>query len=209
MAGHDEHDQLLTKARDGDRKALVALLEAMGPRVRARIEPKIPPTLRSSVDADDVMQVTYLEAVTRIDKFTTGGSSAFLAWLTRLADNNLTDAIRWLQSAKRPSPSRRVSARSADDSASDFLGMLGVQTATPSRDAARGEAGRWLDAALASLPADYEKVVRLYDLEGKSPPEVAEAMGRSQGAMWMLRARAHERLKEAMGPAGRFFSQQG
>ncbi|MFN0132844.1 MAG: RNA polymerase sigma factor [Phycisphaerales bacterium] len=209
MPEHDEHDHLLTKARGGDRKALVALLEALGPRVRARVEHKIPATLRSSVDADDVMQVTYLEAVTRIDKFTSGGASGFLAWLTRLAENNLTDAIRWLESAKRPSPSRRLGPRGGDDSASDFLGMLGVQTATPSRDAARGEAARWLDRALATLPSDYEKVVRLYDLEGKRPQEVAEALGRSQGAVWMLRARAHDRLKEALGPAGRFFSQQG
>ncbi|MBL9031973.1 MAG: sigma-70 family RNA polymerase sigma factor [Phycisphaerae bacterium] len=209
MSEAHDHDALLTKAREGDRKSLVALLEALGPRVRARIEPKIPPALRPAVDADDVMQVTYLEAVTRIEKFASGGSSAFLAWLTRLAENNLTDAIRWLEAAKRPSASRRVVAKASDDSASDFLGMLGVHTATPSRDAARGEAARWLDAALASLPGDYEKVVRLYDLEGRSPQEVAEAMGRSPGAMWMLRARAHERLKEAMGPAGRFFSQPG
>ncbi len=86
--------------------------------------------------------------------------------------------------------------------------MLSATNTTPSRHAARTEATKHLDAALKSLPPDYEKVVRLYDLDGKAMDEVAKELGRSEGAAFMLRARAHDRLKEAMGPAGNFFSQQ-
>ena len=66
-----------------------------------------------------------------------------------------------------------------------------------------------LEGALGALPPDYEKVVRMYDLEGKPVREVAAALKRSEGAVWMLRARAHERLKEIMGEAGKFFSMPG
>ena len=52
-------------------------------------------------------------------------------------------------------------------------------------------------------------VVRLYDIEGRSGPEVATTMGRSRGAVVMLRARAHDRLAELLGSGSKFFSDSG
>jgi RNA polymerase sigma-70 factor (subfamily 1) len=212
-----DHETLLTKARAGDRAALVSLLEALGPQVRQRIAAKIPPTLRAQLDEDDVMQVTYLEAVLRLDRFTGGGATGFLAWLSRLAENNLIDAVRAMESAKRPDPSKRVSTGGGGggggggnngESTVALVELLGATTSTPSRHAAKGEAARFLEAALITLPPDYQKVVRLYDLEGKAPKDVAAEMQRSQGAVFMIRARAHERLRDALGGGGgtRFFS---
>ena len=48
--------------------------------------------------------------------------------------------------------------------------------------------------------------MRLYDLECQPPQQVAEALGRSVGAVHMLRARAHDRLRELLGSASKFFS---
>lgn len=201
-----EHEQLLAKALSGDRQALVTLLEQLGPVTRTRIEHKITPPWNAMLDADDVMQVTYMEVVTRLPTFKTGGASGFLAWLNRMAENNLIDAVRALESSRRPGPSKRVTPISPDDSSDMFLQFIGATSATPSRDAAKGEAGRIIESALRHLPPDYEKVVRLYDLEGKSIAEVAAALGRSEGATWMLRARAHDRLREHLGGQDRFFS---
>jgi RNA polymerase sigma-70 factor (ECF subfamily) len=206
MPSPQDEGALLSKAMSGDRTALAALLESVGPRVRARIEQKITGHLRSCLDADDVMQVTYLEAVLRLNRFKTGGVDGFLAWLSRLAETNFIDAIRALEAAKRPGPSRRVTAVNQQESMAAFVEALGATSTTPSRFAARGEGVRYLEAALQNLPPDYEKVVRMYDLDGKGIAEVAAALGRSEGAAWMLRARAHDRLREAMGPANRFFS---
>ncbi len=201
-----EHEQLLAQAIKGDRPALVKLLEQLGPITRARIEHKITPPWNAMLDADDVMQVTYMEVVTRLSTFRAGGASGFLAWLTRMAENNLIDAVRALESSRRPGPSKRITPVSPEDSSDMFLQLIGITSATPSRDAATDEAGRYLEAALRALPPDYEKVVRMYDLEGKSITEVAAALGRSEGATWMLRARAHDRLREGLGGEERFFS---
>lgn len=209
MARNDA-ETLLKKAMDGDRAALVDLLEQVGPQVRARIAPKVSGHLQTSVDVDDLMQVTYIEAVTRLDHFKGGGASGFLAWLTRLAENNLIDAVRALEAARRPDPHKRVSiARNSEQSMIALVEVLGITTTTPSRHAAMGEGLRALNVALSQLPPDYEKVVRMYDLEGRPVEEVASEMGRTQGAVYMLRARAHERLKELMGPAAKFFSTPG
>lgn len=203
-------EKLVERATHGDSGALVALLEACAPRVRARIEARIAPHLRASLDADDVMQVTFIEAVMRISRFQDGGASGFQAWLGRLAENNLIDAIRSLEAARRPDPARRVTSgpRAGHESMLALIDMLSGSMTTPSRHAAKGEAISHLELALRSLPKDYERVIRMYDLEGRPMEEVAAQMGRSEGAGYMLRARAHDRLREAMGPAGNFFSQQ-
>jgi RNA polymerase sigma-70 factor (ECF subfamily) len=205
--GVSEQDRLLERARGGDREALVSLLEEMGPVVRARLSPKLRGRHQSMIDADDVMQVTYMEAVTRLERFTEGGAESFLAWLTKLAENNLTDAVRALEAAKRPNPKNRlVSSGSREESALTLVEMLGATYTTPSRAAACAEAKGFIDRALEKLPPDYARVIRLYDLAGKSPAEVAAEMGRSEGAVFMLRARAHDRLRETIGTESMFFT---
>ncbi|MBX3410150.1 MAG: sigma-70 family RNA polymerase sigma factor [Phycisphaeraceae bacterium] len=210
MAAHADADRLLERALAGDREALVSLLESCAAVIRPGIERGINPSMRSLLDADDVMQVTFIEAVMRLDQFKGGGAQGFQAWLNRLAQNNLIDAVRGLEAARRPDPSRRVRGpAAAADSMVDLVDLLGANSMTPSVDAARGEAARHIETALTRLPRDYERVVRLYDLEGRTMAEVARELGRTEGASFMLRARAHERLRELMGSSGNFFTHAG
>lgn len=202
---------LALRAVDGDEEALCELLRRCGERVRIRLKHKIGPQWRSSIDEDDVMQVSYLEAFLLVHKFSPRGEGAFEAWLTQIAENNLRDALRGLQAAKRPDPRNRVGVRSAgsDESMVALVELLGAHTATPSRDAARNEHGSVLQRTLGELPPDYERVVTMYDLEGKSAQEVADHLGRSTGAIYMLRARAHDRLRELMGSESQYFTDAG
>lgn len=204
----DQLKSLLIKAQAGDRSALVALLEELAPPIRARIESRISPAMRRCLEADDVMQVTYLEAVLRLDQFRTGGTAGFRAWLGRLAENNLIDAIRALEAAKRPNPHHRATrGGGGSDSAVALIEQLGASgDGTPSRVVARDEAVKLMERLLDGLPPDYQRVVRMYDLEGRPIAQVACELGRSEGAVYMLRARAHDRLREAMGPASKFFT---
>ena len=93
-----------------------------------------------------------------------------------------------------------------DDSYITLLEVLGRTSTTPSRHAARREIADIVRSALDKLPADYARAVRLYDLEGRSSEEVAATLGRSVGAVHMLRARAHDRLCELLGSESKFFS---
>lgn len=195
---------LLTAAVRGDANALCRLLAETGPAVAARLD--IAAEWRPLVDADDVMQVTYLEAFLRISDLRAGTPAAFVAWVTRIAQNNLRDAIKELQRAKRPDPRRRVTAAAGDESVSGLLEALGGTASTPSQAVAGRELVRLTRSAVSELPRDYRTVVELYDLEGRSSQEVAQMMGRSEGAIFMLRARAHDCLRQALESDSRFFS---
>ena len=203
----DSEDELANRAIGGDMSALTSLLEQNYGAVRAMLN--IDQKWASVLDPDDVLQVTCLEAFLQIGKFKAEGAGAFLRWLNRIAQNNLCDAVRELSTVKRSPPGQRIGAGNHQDSASDLLANLGMTTTTPSRIAASAEIRNAISAAIALMPPDYGTAVRLYDLEGKSIGDVAAAMGRSTGAVHMLRTRAHEHLREILGSDSAFFSHCG
>lgn len=191
------YEDEIKKAAQGDEEALALLLRRHGPGVRAMISTAIGRQWQSILEADDVMQVTYLEAFLRIDRFEFRGENSFPAWLSQIARNNLRDAIDELSRLKRPQPENRVVA-SSDESAVRLVEQLGCTTTTPSRHAGKREVAHAVESAINGLPDDYAQVVRLYDIEGRNARDVAAALGRSEGAIYMLRARAHDRLREAL-----------
>lgn len=200
-------DKLVERAVKGDQDALSELLSQHSAEVRRHIGTSIGKHWQSVIDEDDVMQVTFLEAFDHIHLLNNRTMVGFTAWMRRIADNNLRDAIRALEADKRPDPRKRaVPTRSTTTSAA-FVEMLGMTNTTPSRVAARDEAETALDRALANLPPDYATVIKMYDLQGHSVEEVSATLKKSQGAVYMMRARAHDRLRELMGSPSQFFSQ--
>ena len=119
----------------------------------------------------------------------------------------MLDAVRLLEADKRGGGRRAVF--SADASRAELLDALGAGGPTASRVAATREAVAALEAAVESLPPLQREVVRKYDLEGMSVEEVAGAVGKSTGAVFMLRARAHRALCERMGTVSRYLSGAG
>ncbi|MEX2081190.1 MAG: sigma-70 family RNA polymerase sigma factor [Dehalococcoidia bacterium] len=196
-------EQLVPRAVAGDEAALSALLECNGAQVRSALHRSYHRRLSGQVDLDDVMQVTYLEAFLRVRDFVPAGPNSFRAWLGRIAENNLRDAIRKSDALDRH---RSHGALSPCDQSGPASFDPSTGSHTPSRVAGRDEAEGLLEAALRQLPEDYERVLRLYDLAGYSGPQVARQIGRSHGAVKMLVARARDRLSELLGSGSKYFS---
>lgn len=197
----ESKDELLSRAVAGDRAAMSTLLERSCCVVRRELSRAIDHKWRSVLDIDDVMQVTCLEAFLRIGQFKPQNKRTFEAWLKRIAENNLKDAIKELGRQKRPQPGARILPPRDDDSC---LSLFELLDGTPSQHVIRKERCAMLMAAISRLPPDYERVVGLYDLGGLPVSEVAAALGRSEGAVYMLRSRAHERLRELLSSASPF-----
>jgi RNA polymerase sigma-70 factor (ECF subfamily) len=198
----EPESRLIEQAVQGDRDALTQLLHKYGPQIRQHLH--INRTCRSALDADDVLQVTYLEAFLRIRHLITREPAAFAAWLRTIAENNLRDAIRELGRDKRANPGRRVRSLTPDESTALLLERVARTSMTASRIVAGKESQEALRQAIAQLPQTHQTVVEMYDLEGNSPAKVARALHRSVGAIHMLRARAHDRLREILGSESRF-----
>lgn len=192
------------RAADGDGEALAELLEQAGPTLHKDIARRLGGRHAGLVDADDVLQLTCLEAFLRVRAFVWQGPASFPAWLRRIAENNLRDATRASERDKRRPPGARARPLSLDDSCAQLVEELTAPHTTASRRLTRQESIELMHRALERLPADYATVIRLCELEELSGPEVAERMRRSQGAVRMLLARARERLAELLGSESRF-----
>lgn len=191
-----EQQESVRRAVHGDKDALGELLACFGPQVESSLS--ISPVWRGRLDAADVMQVTYLEAFLQIGRFDPARPETFRGWLQRMAENNLRDAIRGLEARKSPSPRRQLDAYGGNTGLALF-DVLTAGVGTPSHAARGQEASDRLHQALRRLPTDYAQAVQLYDLDGQPVEQVAAALGRSAGAVYMLRARAHERLRDLLG----------
>jgi RNA polymerase sigma factor (sigma-70 family) len=199
-------DSLIDMAVRGDREALANLLQQYGPGLREGLRGKIPQRWQALLSEDDIMQQTYADAVWGIRGFVSGNGSTFPGWLATLRNNNLRDAIEGLKALKRGGGCRQVGTDPGDQSYHVLIDVLASASKTPSRCASREEARGHLARAIQQLPEDYRQTVQMYDLEGRPVAEVAAALKRSPGAVFMLRARAHSRLVDLMGPASAYFS---
>jgi len=199
-------NDLLTRATDGDPDALALLLERHGPTVRKTLVGKISARWQSVLSEDDVMQQTYADAFQDIGRFVPQGDGSFVAWLTKMANRSLLDGVKMLEREKRGGKRRQVKARDCNESSMALYELVGKTSSTPSRHAARDEARDALARAIQKLPTAYREVVRSYDLDGQPVQQVADALKRSCGAVFMLRARAHAHLREMMGAASDYLS---
>lgn len=197
--------ELVQHAIGGDRAALTELFERHGPTVRQSVAKQIPKRWQSLLCEDDVMQQTYADAFRGIERFVATENGSFAGWLDSLAHCNLQDAIRMFRAGKRPDR-HVVHTGRVDGSFVALCELLSGSGSTPSGHFAREEARTDLEQAMEELPSDYRRVVSMYDLEARTIQQLMEALNRSAGAVYMLRARAHDRLREILGSASNFFT---
>jgi len=202
----DEACSLIHRAVSGDADALAAILKECAPQIRASVAGQIPARWQSVLSVDDVLQQTYADAFLSVSRFDPDEDGAFAGWLQRIAQCNLRDAIRMLKAVKRGGRRVRVEFHDPAKTAAALISMLSDSGTTPSKGATDEEAASHLDHALSQLPPSYRLVVQLYDLEEVDVDTVAERLDRSCGAVYMLRARAHDRLRELLGDSSKFFT---
>ncbi len=176
--GDPSPEQLLARARAGDRAAFDALVRSLHGRVFAY-------ALRALGDeaaAVDVAQETFVRAWRYRASFDPGAGSA-RAWLFAIAANRVREA-----------------GRARGRAALDLEAAEGVPAGDPdalealARGALRAEVAR----AVAALPQEQREVVSLKYLAELSFPEVARALGCSVGAAKMRALRARDALARAL-----------
>jgi RNA polymerase sigma-70 factor (ECF subfamily) len=210
MSDVETERRLVAAAMGGDVLALEQLLCAHLTPLERYIDPKIPPDIRRHVGTDDVLQEILAQAFRNIHRYEHRGDSGFLAWLKAIADHRLTDILKRLRRKKRGGDHNRLSKAdmAGPTSSANLIDQVCQDNHLPDDSAARREAEKAIQVALAGLPADQRDAIRANLLEGKSIEEVAQQMGRTADAVRGLVHRGKKKLAEAMGRSSQWFTKR-
>jgi RNA polymerase sigma-70 factor (ECF subfamily) len=176
----DRDADLVEALRRQETGAIEALIALYGDRVY-RLAVRI---TGNQHDAEEVVQDAFLSVVRKIDTFR--GDSAFGSWVYRILSNGAYEKIR-----------RRLRALdnvSLDEALPPFdengrhAGLISDWSSDIDDPAVQAELRAVLSSAVSELPAHYRAVTVLYDVEGLSMAEVADALGISIPA---AKTRAH------------------
>jgi RNA polymerase sigma-70 factor (ECF subfamily) len=166
---------LVQRAKDGDARALEALLARHSPKVE-RLARQV---LRDPDDASDAAQEALAKVCVRLKQFR--GGSQFSTWLHRIVINTCLDAAE--RRKARATEPLGEHLQSGDDLA---------------HAAGNSELRRELCTALAGVSHEQAQVVLLKDALGYSFEEIAEAAGMPVGTAKCHAHRGRARLSERL-----------
>ncbi len=172
---------LVSRAREGDRRALDVLVERHAPRVN-RIASQVIGDLE---EARDAAQESLVKLCTRLRQFR--GEAQFGTWLHRLVVNTCRDRLA-RQRVRQTEPLDLEDEPAGEES-------------DPSRAALLADARRELAAALARLSPNQRLAVVLRDVFGLTYEEISRVarmpVGTAKCYVHRARARLRVRLEES------------
>ena len=194
----DDH-ALVERLRAGDEAAFVELVDRYDRQLRRLARTFV----RTDALADDVVQETWIAVLRGIDRFEE--RSSLKTWLFRILVNRArTRAVR---EARQVPFSSLGSAEDAEGPAIDpsAFGPDGAWATPPAQLEVEPETrllsaelrGR-LAEAVETLPEQQKTVILLRDFGGLDGPEVAEALGISEGNQRVILHRARTRMRDAL-----------
>jgi RNA polymerase sigma-70 factor (ECF subfamily) len=191
---------VLQRARAGDAAALDRLLHEYREFVRGLVRGRQPERIQARVDHSDIVQETLLRVAQNIGQFQGASEEEWKAWLVRITENEVVHQVRHHAGAARRAVGRELPEPSADGMSRLEEWLSRTQT-SPSQAAQRNERAYALAEALHRLPEDYRRLLVFRHLDGLAFADVAERMGRSEGAVRVLWTRALKKLREELGGA--------
>jgi RNA polymerase sigma-70 factor (ECF subfamily) len=172
---------------NGDRAEFARLVDAYSsPIYRLGLR-----MLGNPQDAEDVLQNTFLNALTHLPSFE--GRSSLATWLYRIAANEALMLIR------KRKPEIELEPDKGEEHAEDLKPAQIVDwSALPEDELLSGEGKNVLDAAIQSLPESLRIVFLLRDVEGLSIKETAESLNLSETNVKTRLLRARLSLREKL-----------
>ncbi len=185
LVGH-----LMARACAGDDAAQGVLLERYRNYLLLIARSLLGRSLRSQVDASDLVQETLFRAHRHFHQFRGTDEPELIGWLRQILVHHLSNQVKFHHRRVRDL-GRQVSLGSLLDLSGQSVARARVlATSSPSSHASHRERAVLLADALAQLEPDEREVVLLRAFEQHSFRDIAEAMGSSADAARRLWARA-------------------
>jgi RNA polymerase sigma-70 factor (ECF subfamily) len=192
-------EHLLLLARAGDRSALGQLVEIYRNYLTLLARLQIGRRLQGKVDAEDLVQETFLEAHRNFGLFRGTSEEEFVSWMRQILATTLADQVRrYCGTKRRDVRLERELVEELNQSSRVLDQGLISRESSPSQRAARREQAVLLADALTRLPEDYREVIILRHLEGLTFPQVAGRLGRTLDSVEKLWVRALDKLRRTL-----------
>ena len=173
---------LLRRAKGGSPEAINALFERCAGKLLALIRLRMGRSLRAHLESQDILQASLLKAFERIEQFERGNIASLMAWLGRIAENEIRDQADY-HGRQRRDAARLVPLEGKLDGVADQVHSLASEVVL-------NESMERLERALEALDDHHREIIILRKLEELSFREIGERLGKSPDACRMLLARA-------------------
>jgi len=172
--------KLVEKAADGD-------LEAFGELYSIYLAPiyrYVSYQVRDKMTSEDIVEEVFVKAWKAIGTCK-GKSQTFSAWLYRIAHNHIVNTLRRMN--------KRVSLESVE---------MEIETLTevtnPEQEVEAKLVRQELSEAMTCLSQNQRQVIILKFIEGLDNREIAQILGKKEGAIRVLQMRALSRLRQEL-----------
>ncbi|MCR9199332.1 MAG: sigma-70 family RNA polymerase sigma factor [Planctomycetaceae bacterium] len=199
MSELTDHDrELIDRVVNGDKDALAELFSAHRDRLWRMVNFRMDPRLHGRVDADDVLQESWLSVVQRIDHFLQDASRSIFVWFRLITSQTLIDIHRRHLGTQKRNAAMEFSINKGWSSESTSFSLsfhlLGHLT-SPTQAALREELSQQLKTALSSMNDIDREVLALRHFEQLSNRETAQILSISDQAASDRYMRALGRLR--------------
>lgn len=177
LAAQETEDSLVAQAIGGDKSAFTRLYDLHHDRVYRHVLYRVP----SSEDAEDLTQLVFLQAWRAVPRYKLTGTP-FVAWLFTIAHNLVMSFYR----------RSKITSPLEDNAREDRSENDPEQSAVVKFDQER------IRAAITQLRPEHQQVVTLRFLENLPHRDIADVLGKSEGAVRVIQHRALGELRRIL-----------
>jgi RNA polymerase sigma-70 factor (ECF subfamily) len=192
-------DSLVDRIKTGDQDALAEFIESKQPQLVAFIEKRMSDKLRTKVEADDILQELTVASLNALNDVELGDRDPF-SWLCQQAERRIIDTHRHHFGAQKRAAHSEVGlhAKAGGSEEGEIADLLSASMTSASSAFSRQQKEFHMLEALERLPEDAREALRLRYLEGLPSKEIADRIGKTDGATRVLLSRSLMRLQEML-----------
>ncbi len=172
---------LLAQAKAGSTTALDALYGRCAGKLLPLIRMRMGRSLRTELESRDILQAVLLKSFQRLAQFRGSERGSLIAWMARIAENEIRDRADYQGRARRDA-ARRAPLEEAEALPGPVRSAL--------TQAILSEEFRRIERALEALPDGHREIILLRQFEELTFPEIAVRLDKSEDACRMMFARA-------------------
>lgn len=177
---------------------MAEFVEANRPALMGFLHARIGAHLAKKIEAEDILQDASLEAIRSLDKAPLETWDP-LHWLFQICERKIIDAHRRFFTSQKRDASREAALPDNSNAAGGLGNLLAASMTTPSAAFSRDQRQLRVLAAIDTLPEDQREALRLRYLVGLPSKEIAEKLGRTDGAVRVMLSRSLGKLQEMLG----------